>query len=72
MDLQTIRESVQQKKYHSREEFLADIKQVGQVSHVPSLSISVAVSEPGMFLSLLGPDPLVRGTDPDPSIIKRK
>jgi hypothetical protein len=33
MDLQTIRESVQQKKYHSREEFLADIKQVGQASH---------------------------------------
>jgi hypothetical protein len=28
MDLQTIRENVQQKKYHSREEFLADIKQV--------------------------------------------
>ncbi len=42
MDLQTIRESVQQKKYHSREEFLADIKQVGLVSHVPGVSISVA------------------------------
>ncbi len=42
MDLQTIRESVQQKKYHSREEFLADIKQVGIFSHFPSLSISVA------------------------------
>jgi hypothetical protein len=42
MDLQTIRESVQQKKYHSREEFLADIKQVGLVSHVPGVSMSVA------------------------------
>jgi hypothetical protein len=25
-----------------------------------------------MFLGLLDPDPLVRGTDPDPSIIKQK
>ena len=29
MDLQTIRDSVQKKKYHSREEFLSDIHQVG-------------------------------------------
>jgi hypothetical protein len=58
MDLQTIRESVQQKKYHSREEFLADIKQVGLVSYVPSVSISVADPEPSMFLGLLYPDPL--------------
>jgi hypothetical protein len=28
MDLQTIRDNVQKKKYHSREEFLGDINQV--------------------------------------------
>jgi hypothetical protein len=28
--------------------------------------------EDRMFLGLLDPDPLVRGTDPDPSIIKKK
>lgn len=28
MDLQTIRENLRQKKYHSREEFLADVNQI--------------------------------------------
>ena len=28
MDLQTVRDNVQKKKYHSREDFLADINQV--------------------------------------------
>ena len=28
MDLQTIRENIQKKKYHSREDFLADMQQI--------------------------------------------
>ena len=34
MDLQTIRENIQQKKYHSREEFLADINQIVENSSI--------------------------------------
>ena len=34
--------------------------------------ICIAVLRIRMFLGLLDPVPLVRGTDPDPSIIKQK
>lgn len=34
MDLQTIRENLRQKKYQSREEFLADINQIVENSSV--------------------------------------
>ena len=34
MDLQTIREQIQQKKYHSREEFLSDINQIMENSSI--------------------------------------
>ena len=34
MDLQTVRENIQKKKYHSREEFLADINQIVENSSI--------------------------------------
>jgi hypothetical protein len=35
--------------------------------------VNVADTDPDPYVSgLLDPDPLVRGTDPDPSIIKKK
>jgi hypothetical protein len=38
----------------------------------PVLRIRIRIRRVRMFLGLLDPDPLVRGVDPDPSIIKQK
>lgn len=45
MDLQTIRENLRQKKYQSREEFLADINQIVENSNIyngPKSSLTIA------------------------------
>ncbi|KAJ8968632.1 hypothetical protein NQ317_014758 [Molorchus minor] len=45
MDLQTIRENLRQKKYQSREEFLADVNQIVENSNLyngPKSSLTVA------------------------------
>ncbi len=43
------------------------------VNQVPYLRICNSVVDPDLYvLSLLDPDPLVRSTDPDPSISKQK
>lgn len=34
MDLQTIRENLRQKRYHSREEFIADVNQIVENSTI--------------------------------------
>jgi hypothetical protein len=39
---------------------------------VTVLRIRIRIHRIHMFLGLLDPDPLVRGMDPDPSIIKQK
>jgi hypothetical protein len=38
----------------------------------PVLRIRIRIRQIRMFLGLLDPDPLVRGMDPNPSIIKQK
>ncbi len=48
-------------------------RKVGQVrAHLVGLYHTVLRIRICMFLGLLYPDPLVRGTDPDPSIVKQK
>ncbi len=41
-------------------------------SLTPQSSVGIRICRNHMFLGLLDPDPLVRGPDPDPSIIKQK
>jgi hypothetical protein len=52
--------------------FLLGIHSVLRQKYLPFVSVVDPDPDDPYVLGLLDPDPLVRGTDPDPSIIKQK